>query len=193
MGRKDLTTERQDEILDAMERCIAKYGLHGTTLNNIASEAKINRGLIHHYVGNRDDVVQLMTERLLERYQSSFKNYAATQPDTDRAEIIIDYYFEAWYEMAPEDDALLLELLAENERDPHIHKLLINLYNGFNNMIARELGQLFPDADASQVKFVSYSIMLLAFGHATINWIGLPMAKQANVRSIASHLVQTLS
>ena len=68
MGRKELAKERQDSILDAMERCISKYGLQGTTLENIASEAKINRGLIHHYIGNRDDVVQLMVERLLARY-----------------------------------------------------------------------------------------------------------------------------
>jgi len=192
MGRKDLTIERQDSILDATGRCIAKYGLQGTTLENIASEAQINRGLIHHYIGNREDVIQLMVERLFEKYQASFQNYAATRPESNHAEIIVDYFFEAWFELAPEDDALMVELLAESERDPHIRKLLLNLYNEFENMIARELQQLFPNADSESLHSVSYSLMLLAFGHSTLTWLGLRQAKQTNVHSIAANLVQTL-
>jgi AcrR family transcriptional regulator len=193
MGRKDLTTQRQDAILDAAERCIASYGLQGATLEKIASEANLNRGLIHHYIGNRDDLIQLMVERLIEKYQTSFKNYSATKTESNHAELIIDYYFDAWFEMAPEDDALIVELLAESERDSHIRKLLLNLYNGFENMIAKELAQRFPKADSKNLHSISYSLMLLAFSHATITWLGLPQAKRANVRSIAANLVQTLS
>jgi len=192
MGRKELAGERQDAILDAMERCIAKYGLQRTTLENIASEANLNRGLIHHYIGNRDDVVQLMMERLLERYQTSFKNYSAMHTESNHAEVVVDYYFDAWFEMAPEDDVLIMELLAESERDPHIRKLLLNLYNGFENTIAKELIQRFPKADSKTLHSVSYSLMLLAFSHATITWLGLPQAKKVNVSTIAENLIQML-
>ena len=85
-----------------------------------------------------------------------------------------------------------MEMLAESERDPHIRKLLLNLYNGFEKMISKELTQRFPKVDAQQLRSVSYSLMLLAFGHATITWLGLPQAKKANVRAIAAHLIQTL-
>jgi len=192
MGRKDLTKERQDIILDATEQCISKYGLQGATLVNIAAEAEINRGLIHHYIGNRDDVIQLMLERLLEKYQSSFEKYAATRAESNHGEIVVDYYFDAWFKLAPEDDALLVELLAESERDSHIRKMLHKLYDGFENMIARELALLYPKVNVEKLKSVSYSLMVLAFGHATIAWIGLPSAKRADVRSIATSLVKTL-
>lgn len=192
MGRKDLTIERRDAILDAMERCIAKYGLQGTTLTSIASEAGINRGLLHHYIGNRDDIFQQMVERLIKRYQTSFGQYAAMRPANNHAEIVVDYYFDAWFDMAPEDDALILELLAESERNPHIQKLLLNLYNGFENMIARELVLLYPHADAEILHSVSYSLMLLAFSHATLTWLGLPLARQVDIRLVAANLIQTL-
>ena len=192
MGRKDLTLERQDMILDAMERCIVKYGLQGTTLTNIAAEADINRGLLHHYIGNRDDIFELMVDRLIERYQNSFGQYASTRPQTDHADLIVDYYFGAWFDLAPEDDALLLELLAESGRDPRIQKLLLNLYNGFESMIAKELITLFPATDKKELHSVSYSLMLLAFAHASITWLGLPLAKKADVRSIAANLLQSL-
>ena len=192
MGRKDLTNERRDIILDAMERCIAKYGLQGTTLKNIASEAKINRGLLHHYIGNRADIFQLMVERLIERYRTSFGHYAATRPEINPIEIVVDYYFDAWFDMSPKDDALILELLAESERDPYIQKLLLNLYNGFEKMIAQELVMLYPHADEQNLHSISYSLMLLAFAHASLNWLGLPLAKKADVRSVATNLIQTL-
>jgi AcrR family transcriptional regulator len=192
MGRKDLTTERRDNILDAMERCIVKYGLQGTTLKNIASEAQINRGLLYHYIGNRDDIFQLMAERLIERYRTSFGYYAAKRPEKDPKEVIIDYYFGAWFDMAPQDDALILELLAESGRDPHIQSLLLNLYTGFENMIARELVGLYPGVKEQDLHSVSYSLMLLAFAHASIAWLGLPIAQKADVRSIATNLIQSL-
>lgn len=192
MGRKDLTQERQDSILDAMERCIVKYGLHATTLENIASEAGINRGLIHHYIGNRDDVIQLMAERLLERYQASFDTYAAQRPESNHTDIVLGYYFDAWFELAPEDDLLFLELLAQSGRDPHIRKILIHLYDGIEKMIAKELTQLLPTADTKDLRSTSYSLMVLAFAHATMNWLGLPQAKRADVRSTAASLVQSL-
>lgn len=192
MGRKDLTKERQDSILDAAERCISRYGLQGTTLKNIASEASINRGLIHHYIGNRDDVTQLMVERLLERYEASFESYAAARPESNHTEIVISYYFEAWFDLAPEDDILFLELLAQSERDPHIRKLLLHLYDGLEKMIAKELTRLYPNVDTKNLHSISYSLMVLAFAHATFNWLGLPQAKQADVRSVAANLVQSL-
>ncbi|MBL8064147.1 MAG: TetR/AcrR family transcriptional regulator [Anaerolineales bacterium] len=192
MGRKDLTQERQDAILDATERCIAKYGLQRTTLENIASEAKINRGLIHHYIGNREDVVQLMAERLLERYQNSFDEYARMRTESNRSEIVLGYYFNAWFEQNPEDDILFLEMLAQSGRDSHIRKLLLKLYNGVENTIAKELTHFFPDTDDKKLHSVSYSLMVLAFAHATISWLGLPQAKQADVRSVAANLVQSL-
>ncbi|MEW5940718.1 MAG: TetR/AcrR family transcriptional regulator [Chloroflexota bacterium] len=192
MGRKDLTAERQSLILDAMERCIVKYGLQRATLENIANEAGINRGLIHHYVGNRDDVVQLMADRLLERYQESFAKYAAARPEGKRADAVVDYYFDAWFDLAPEDDAVIHNLLAESERDPRIKKVLRKLYDGFEEMIAGELLRLFPKADAEKLHSVAYSLMALAMAHASLAWLGLKQARQTDVRSTAANLVQML-
>ncbi len=192
MGRKDLTAERQTLILDAMERCIVKYGLQGTTLENIADEANINRGLIHHYIGNRQDVVQLMAERLIEKYQASFDSYAATRPESNHAEVVMDYYFDAWFDLGPEDDAIIHELLAESARDPQIRQVLLKLYDGFQKMIERELFQLFPNVETGKLLSVSYSLMTLAFAHATLTGLGLPQARQADVRAIAANMVQML-
>jgi AcrR family transcriptional regulator len=193
MGRKERTTERQALILDAMERCIVKYGLQGATLENVAEEANINRGLIHHYIGNRNDLIKLMLERLFEKYQVSFDAYAATRPASNRAEVVVDYYFDAWFELAPEDDAIILALFSESERNKQIRKVLIGIYDKFEKTIASELTQFFPATNKDKLHLVAYSIMSLAFGHAIMTWNGLPQAKNADLRAIATNLVQTLA
>lgn len=193
MGRKNLTTERQALILDAMEHCIVKYGLQGTTLENVADEAGINRGLIHHYVGNRNDVVQMMVERLFEKYQQSFDTFAAMQPDSSHADIVINYYFDTWLKLAPEDDAIILALFSESEREPQIQQVLRELYSRFENTIAKELAQFFPETKPERLHSVSYSLMLLAFSHAIMTWLGLAQSGSADVRSAAINLIQTLN
>jgi len=192
MGRKDLTAERQTLILDATEHCIAKFGLQGTTLEKIADEAGINRGLIHHYVGNRNDVITLMIERLFERYQVSFATYATSRPESSHAEIVMDYYFNAWFELAPEDDAIILALFAESERDPQIRRVMQKLYDAFERLIAKELRQFFPKVGLNRLHSISYSLMLLAFSHASMVWLGLPQARQTDVRSTAVSLINSL-
>jgi AcrR family transcriptional regulator len=192
MGRKSLTAERQTLILDATERCIVKYGLQGVTLENIADEAGINRGLIHHYVGNRNDVIKSMVDRLFEKYQVSFDAYASTRPTGNRADAIVDYHFDAWFELAPDDESIILALFSESERDRHIKKVLTKLYDKFEKTIAGELSQFFPSANTERLHLVAYTIMSLAFGHAIMTWTGLPQAKKADLREIATNLVQTL-
>ena len=191
MGRKDLTAERQALILDAAERCIVRYGLQGMTLEQIADEAGINRGLIHHYVGNREDLLQLMMERLLERYQDSFDAFAANHPTSK--ETLIDYYFASWFELAPDDDAIIVALLAESERDLQIREMLWSLYARFENTIYTEIARLFPHTPEEKLHEAAYSVMLLAFSHATLTWLRLPRAIQTDVRTTAANLLQTLS
>lgn len=161
-------------------------------MENIANEAGINRGLIHPYIGNRNDIIQMMVERLLERYKTSFDEYAASRPEGDRAEIIVDYYFDAWFKLAPEDDAIIPALLAESERSPYIRQVLLNLYDGGEKMIADELHLHLPNANSEKLHSVAYSLMSLAFAHATFTWMGFPQAQHSDVRSVATSMVQSL-
>ena len=57
MGRPSLANVRREQILDALERCLARDGLVGTTLEAVAEEAGVRRPVIRHYFGNRDELV----------------------------------------------------------------------------------------------------------------------------------------
>jgi AcrR family transcriptional regulator len=63
------TTTARERLIDAAERCIDRFGLAKTTLEDVAAEASVSRATIYRYFGNRDE---LMLEVLLRELERSF-------------------------------------------------------------------------------------------------------------------------
>ncbi|MBI2706360.1 MAG: TetR/AcrR family transcriptional regulator [Actinobacteria bacterium] len=59
----------RERLIDAAERCIDRFGLAKTTLEDVAAEASVSRATIYRYFGNRDE---LMLEVLLRELERSF-------------------------------------------------------------------------------------------------------------------------
>lgn len=57
----------RDRLLDAAETCIDRFGLAKTTVEDIATEAKVSRATIYRYFDNRDELVLAVVLRSLER------------------------------------------------------------------------------------------------------------------------------
>jgi AcrR family transcriptional regulator len=57
---------RQHEIIHAAMHVFAVKGLGETRLSDIASEAKISQGLIHHYFSSKEALVNAVVEHALE-------------------------------------------------------------------------------------------------------------------------------
>ncbi len=58
MTREELIKEyRGREILEAARRVIGRHGFEGTTIDRVAEEARIAKGTIYLYFGNKDDLL----------------------------------------------------------------------------------------------------------------------------------------
>ena len=57
MARPSLHAERKKTIMAAFTRCISKQGLEAASLDEIAKEAGMQRSLVRHFAGNREDLV----------------------------------------------------------------------------------------------------------------------------------------
>ena len=62
-------------ILDATSGIIAEKGIEGFTISEVALRAQINRALIYHYFGDRNNLVVQAINHILSRYQP-------TQPES---------------------------------------------------------------------------------------------------------------
>lgn len=73
------TAQTSERILDAAERCMARYGLRRVSMADVAAEAGVSRGSVYRYFADRDALVDAVLERTADRF------VAASEPDLDRA------------------------------------------------------------------------------------------------------------
>ena len=73
------TAQTSGRILDAAERCMARYGLRRVSMGDVAAEAGLSRGSVYRYFADRDALVDAVLERTADRF------VAASEADLDRA------------------------------------------------------------------------------------------------------------
>ena len=61
------TRTAPDRILDAAERCMARYGLR-VSMRDVAAEAGLSRGSVYRYYADRDALVAAVLARTAERF-----------------------------------------------------------------------------------------------------------------------------
>lgn len=56
---RDQPEARRKQLIEATARCLARFGLEGTTVRSVAKEAGVSPGLVrHHFAGMRDLVTE---------------------------------------------------------------------------------------------------------------------------------------
>ena len=70
MARPSLHAERKKTIMAAFTRCISKQGLEAASLDEIAKEAGMQRSLVRHFAGNREDLVSQVADYIASEFES---------------------------------------------------------------------------------------------------------------------------
>jgi AcrR family transcriptional regulator len=79
-------------ILDATERLIAVRGIEKVRLRDISQEAKVSIGMIQHYFGNRDIVIEEMLSAASLRRVAEWAEVAAEIEDTrEQLLVLLDH------------------------------------------------------------------------------------------------------
>jgi AcrR family transcriptional regulator len=194
MGRKSLADERQEQILDAFAVCLRKDGFEGCTLERVAEEAGMQRSLIRHYIGNRDDLVSTAVNRIITAYKAELAEAIENLPRSALVPALLDYLFCLEEESELTDyDMLINTLWATHERNPHTRALLLNLYQEFETLVTDSLTYAYPDAPEEQRRSVAYAVMCLANDTWSLVSLGFPPSKTAAARRMAEQLIASLT
>ncbi|MEM8776633.1 MAG: TetR/AcrR family transcriptional regulator, partial [Pseudomonadota bacterium] len=78
MPRTNIDDQRRAQILSALEACIVEQGLAKTSLIDVAARAGLARPLVRHFVGNRDSMIELLFETLIDRGEAQLEQIATT-------------------------------------------------------------------------------------------------------------------
>lgn len=133
---------RQQSIIDATMRCIARYSYSETTIDRICAEAKVSRGLINHHFQSKDELMAQTYKRLatdlLDVSRAAAAN--ATGPE-EKLDAIIKVCFAAPV-FAPKNVKVWLGFWSVAHSDPVIRKAHKELYSSYRQALKKLFDQI---------------------------------------------------
>jgi AcrR family transcriptional regulator len=115
--------DKSAKILASALEILAKKGYENTTINDIADNAKISRGLLHYYFKDKEDLVsQAMTFGFGSMWDSSIGNIQSARSPEQLVDNMIEVLKKNTLER-PDFSALLFEMWVSSRRSAKIHKV----------------------------------------------------------------------
>lgn len=72
---------RRQQIIDAAVQCFARFGIHGTSLDEIRLAADLSRGAVYHYFKSKEDIIDALRERSREEDEQLMVESQEARPD----------------------------------------------------------------------------------------------------------------
>ena len=192
MARPSLKEKRFEEILDAFERCVARYGLAGATLEQVAAEAGLARPLIRHHIGNRNDLVNALINRFQKNSDLYMQAMVTGLPETGRLAAFIDRLFDDKY--FDRNLVLVTEALIAAATDyPQLEKQLIGTIESIVTVISDELSREYPTSSDNSIQEVATGILGIYFNVDSLSMLGGMESFRTNSKQAAIRLTQTFA
>ena len=135
-------------MLDAAERVFLRWGLQGSSVEEIAAEAGYTRGAFYSNFKSKDELfVELLQDRVYRRY-AQIAEQTHEQPGNPRERL--RWGIERMREMYEEDQGdwlfrLWLECLTQAARDDEFRKLAATFWSGNRALMAERTKEVFKE------------------------------------------------
>ncbi len=150
--------ERRRAILDAAVRVFARKGFHACRVGDIATEAGVSHGLLYHYFGSKDEVLDTVIAESWGRFVGALREVErGSAPPEEKLELVIAIMLRTWRR---EPDAVRV-LVREVGRGPRLESRVGELQAAFDVLrgIVEEgqaSGAFRGDVGAEQASWVVY-------------------------------------
>jgi hypothetical protein len=165
MGRPSLAPQRREEILAALERCVLRDGVAGTTVQAVATEAGCQRTL-------REDFN---------------RSYREANPKLPGIPTLLDFLFRRPASRANELIGAFHGSGIESTREP-----LARMYDDAAAVLGRYLRTEFPDAPAARCRSTGFALVCLTMSRHHLGALGISKRQIQSLRSSAKALIDAL-
>ncbi|NKB61463.1 MAG: TetR family transcriptional regulator [Gammaproteobacteria bacterium] len=192
MGRPSIKAERTQEILDAYERCVSRFGVEGSTLEKIAEEAGLRRSSLRHYIGNKDDLLEALVTRFITKSrQSTEELMSCLTAGMDAASLV-----ETLFDESSRDQSLALvagALIVAGTEYPDVAASLITWIDEFNDGFAKRLRKIWPQCKLRDCQIVATGIIGIYFNVESFSSLGSTEKLNKRSKDAALRLALSLS
>jgi len=183
-----MAVERSAQVIGAFVALIGERGLEAVTLDDVARAAGVDRTVIRHYVGNRQDLIWAAVDHLAVRYERASRDALGDDPSLDRWLALL--FGGGWGTAV--DDAAFDVLIQEAIRDDALRERMRAGYAVLVDAVADAVRGVAPQASRRATVDVAYSIVCLAEQNLTMQALGFPHARATAARRAARALADAL-
>ena len=159
MPKVGMEPVRRQQLIDATIESVAQRGLQGTTINTISKNAGLSSGIISHYFGGKQGLIEATVRYLL----SNLKNelIEKVEPATsaiERLMFIVEANF-ALVQLRNDTTRTWLSFWAQSMHDQELHRLQNVNSNRLQSNLAFSFKQLMPVKQAKQAAELSAAMI----------------------------------
>lgn len=174
----------------AFEACVIRKGILATTLADVAEESGLPRSLVRYFMGNRDDMVDRLIERLMRLAQSRLDAVRG-----EAGEMSIDRLLDAYFGEVFADErsnALMGELWYLARTDAHVRERLHGVYSYALGLLTDAIGRHRPELAPARREAAAYAVLSLVLGQSSLVEFGLTPPEPTSMRAQAAIIIENL-
>lgn len=157
--------DTKESLLQAALRVFAANGYHGSSVADIAKEAKVSKALFYHYFKSKNDLLVIFAKQRLEEWAPLIENLEKTKDPKERIAFLIDFVLS---ELEIRSDWLrfLYMLYLSTEGIAAVQEAMKKYKAQFDRLFVAErqlykdLGYADPDDEATYLRSVLQGISL---------------------------------
>lgn len=190
-GHPSIAPERRRQIVNAFIELVAERGLEGVTVDGVAKAAGVQRAAVHHYVGNREDLIAAASDELSGRHDGFAAGMGVSEAPTI-TELIAMMFGDVVTREHVVEQRTWQSLRAEELRRPDGRVVVRRAYDRGLEMVESAVRRQVPGAPVARIRDLAYVIVCLSDQNATFQRLGYPRARQVAARDAALCLVEDL-
>ncbi|MEM8612396.1 MAG: TetR/AcrR family transcriptional regulator [Cyanobacteria bacterium P01_H01_bin.105] len=191
MGRKSLAAERREDILNAFEQCILERGIEGTSFQHIAQVLGMDRKMISHYFGNREALVDAVTQRIDNGFNSRMNEALANLGQSASIIELLETFYDQ-NESNEETEILWAEITAYATRSEAVRDRLRQSYDKMLWSVGEALKRDYPNVPKKRFQAAVYTIAILLERSSMFEWLGVKGASVKSVKAAIEKVLESL-
>ena len=190
MARPKVDVQRREEILIAFESCLMQHGAAKVTLQKVANEANLPRSLVRYFVGNRDNMVSLLIDRIIGKAELQLEELQRDSQNTNLSQLV-DYIFDVAF-FDDTNNRVIDSLWELAQDDSAVTHSLINLYQHLQTTLVNTMQEENRGKNSQQREATAFAILSMAYGDASFRALGLSPVKLNQIKKNAQLLLNHL-
>lgn len=147
---EEIRENGRNNILDAAFELFAKQGFHATSINQIAKQAGVAKGLIYNYFEKKEDLMHTIVYRGLKQTEDVVAEIMEASAGKERIRVMIDITFSFLIDNY-DYQKLMATLALQVDQFPDLAEVVTAKYKSMTPMLAHELvaaGHPYPERHA---------------------------------------------